>query len=371
MTHRYWIAIACSLVTSACGASQTSSPTNVAAPAQPSPEPSPATAAAASATAPSTGETAPPAATGEEAHRLVVAAVACWLGGVWSDAEGASEEARAADAERRCHELVTRIHGTDDKARYERLRAVEAAEVSDVKAKILDVARKDPVDARRVQQLGSLFDAAADAQRETMTARRAADRVKKDIEGERQPGKLTEDEVAAVAPLSESKAFDALVNIDLGDLTREARAIAILCAMDRMETARGLPKHLKVYVLEEPFRVYFGVAAPDVPRDARTPLKGGAWLAYITSVANAAGHPVPDRAKSLADRELLAWGGAFEGLADKLRTEADALSDATELKRVSQAVVRRLDIEYRASDTAARREPEPAGPPRHLGKPNR
>jgi uncharacterized protein YpuA (DUF1002 family) len=98
-------------------------------------------------------------------------------------------------------------------------------------------------------------------------------------------------------------------------------------------------------------------------------MKGGAWLSYLTSVAKAAGHPVPDRAKSLADQELLAWGGTLAGLADKLNAEAQGISDATDLKRASFAVVQRIENEYRDSQSAVEREPEPAGPPRHLGKP--
>ena len=307
----------------------------------------------------------------KKAHRLVVATVACWLGGVWSDAEGASEDARAADADRRCHEFLTRLYGSDDKIRFERLRAVEAVEVSELKGRILAVARGDAVDAARETQLAKLLDAVADAEKETMEVRRAGDRVKRDIEGERERTKLTADEVAAVAPLSESTAFDALLTLSVGDLTHEARALAVLLAMDRMETARGLTKHLKVYAVERPYSALFGVALPDVPKDAQKALKGGAWLSYLTAVASAAGHPVPDKTKSLPDRELLAWGGTLDGLADKLRAEAALVSDATDLKHVAEAVVRRLDVEYRASENAVTSQPEPAGPPRHQGRPPR
>jgi hypothetical protein len=101
------------------------------------------------------------------------------------------------------------------------------------------------------------------------------------------------------------------------------------------------------------------------------PLTFSAAALAITSVARAAGHPVPERAQSLTDRELLAWGGALAGLADKLRSETSDLTDATELKRMAQAVVRRLDVEYRASEAAVLAEPEPAQPARHLGLPPR
>lgn len=88
--------------------------------------------------------------------------------------------------------------------------------------------------------------------------------------------------------------------------------------MDRTQIARGLPKHLKIYVLEGPYSVLFGVPAPDVPKDVTRCLKGGTWLAYITAVAKAAGHAVPDRAESLPDRELMTWGGG--ALADSPTT---------------------------------------------------
>ncbi len=293
-----------------------------------------------------------PTVTGGEAHRLVIATVACWLGGVWSDAQGIDEATRATDAERRCHQLVQNVYGSDDQTRYERLRAVEPVEVLELKNKILATARVDSVDRAREQQLGWLLDAAADAERETMLGRRAGDRVKKDIEGARESGHLTTDEVAAVAPLSDARALEAVLGFDLGELTPEARSIAILCAMDRMETARGLTKHLKIYTLARPFAVLFGTPAPAVPTDAHQPLVPGTWLAFITAVAGAAGHPVSPAAKSPADRELLAWGGTLDGLADKLRLEARQMSDGTELKRVADAIVRRLDAEYRASEAA-------------------
>ncbi len=297
------------------------------------------------------GEAQPPSWTSEEAHRLVTATVACWLGGVWSDAEGITEAARSADAERRCHQLITRVYGTYDQARFERLRALDPVEVSDLQTKILAVARMDTVDHAREQRLGMLFDAVANAQRENMIARRAADRVKKDAAGDRELIKLTGDEVAAVEPLNDARAFEALFMLDAGELSHEARALAILCAMDRMETARGLTKHLKVYAVARPFAVLFSTPTPAMPTDARQSLVDGTWLTYISSVAAAASHPVSAAAKTPSDRELLAWGGTLEGLADKLRVEAEQISDETPLKRVSEAIVRRIDAEYRASET--------------------
>jgi hypothetical protein len=293
----------------------------------------------------------------EGAHQLAVEAIACWLGGVWGDAEGVDQETRAANAQRRCERLVLDVYGNYDVARYERLRALDPAEVSELKRRILAASGAGAL----AQRLSTFIDLVADTERETTNARRSADRVKKDIDGQRVGTSLTVDEAAAVEPLSEAKAFDALLNSDVGELNHEARAVAMLSAMDRMETARGLTKHLKVYAIERPMTALFNAPGADVPRDAHQSLKGGAWLGYLTAVAGAAGHPVPKSARSSQDRELLAWGGVLAGLADKLRLEANQISDASELKRVAEAVVRRLDIEYRASQASLLHGPGPVG----------
>jgi hypothetical protein len=302
----------------------------------------------------------------EGAHKLTIEAVACWLGGVWSDAEGVDEETRAANAQRRCQKLVRDVYGSYDQERDERLRALDPVEVSELKRNILDTAGGGALDTARAQQLSTFIDLVADAERETVNARRAGDRVKKDIDGERVGTNLTDDEAAAVEPLSEDKAFEALLRSDLGDLSPEARAVAVLCAMDRMETARGLTKHLKVYAIEGAMAALFNAPAADVPRDAHRSLKGGAWLSYLTTVANVAGHPVPKTARSVQDRELLAWGGVLDGLADKLRLEAAQISDATELKYVAEAVVRRLDTEFRASQASVLHPPGQVGSARRV-----
>jgi hypothetical protein len=317
----------------------------------------PRSAAASTPSSANTGEVASDSSY-EGAHKLAIGAVACWLGGVWSDAEGVDEETRAANAQRRCQKLVRDVYGSYDEARYERLRALDAVEVSELKRRILGRAGGGSLDT--VQQLSAFIDLVADAERETVNARRAGDRVKKDIDGERVGTNLTDDEAAAVEPLSEAKAFEALLTSD-GDSSHEARAVAMLCAMDRMETARGLTKHLKVYAIERPMTALFNAPVADVPRDAHKSLKGGAWLSYLTAVANAAGHPVPKTARSLQDRELLAWGGVLDGLADKLGLEARQISEGTELKGVAEAVVRRLDSEFRASEASVLHGAGPVG----------
>jgi hypothetical protein len=276
---------------------------------------------------------------------LVVATVACWLGGLWSDAQGVADPTdRVAESERRCHDLVRRIYGNDDRVHYERLRALESTEVSEVTARIQAIARMDEVDAARERDIGTMLQRVANAERETALARRAGDKVKFDVKVDRPHTKFTADEEAAVAPLRDGEAFDALLNVEAGDLTHEARAVAVLVAEDRMKIANGLPKHLKVFVVEQPFVSLFRVPAPEIPADAK-PLKGGVWLEYLTTVAKAAGHPVPSGLESLREQELAAWCGTLAGLADRLRVESQDMSHATDMKRVIAAVVRRIDTE--------------------------
>jgi hypothetical protein len=285
----------------------------------------------------------PTASTGS-AHRLAIAAAGCWSGGVWGDALG---ESPSVD---RCSVVLEQAYGAIDKVRLERLRAVEAVEVHELADQLARIARADSVDAGHADALVGLLNAVAGAQHETMLARRAGDRIKKDIAGAREPDKRPTDERDSVAPLTTTTDLQALLRFEVAPFAAEAHAIALTCAADRMQIAKDLPKHIKVYAVQGAYQSVFGVTPPEVPADATRPMKGGAWLAYLSDVARAAGHPVPPEAETLLDKELLAWGGALEGLSDKLRMEAPAIGEDTELRHVVDAFVQRLDTEYRASE---------------------
>ncbi|MGH7434491.1 MAG: hypothetical protein ACRENE_02370 [Polyangiaceae bacterium] len=212
------------------------------------------------------------------------------------------------------------------------------------------IARADAVDAGRVDSLVALLTAVARTEHETMLARRAADRIKKDIAGAREADKRPTDERDSVAPLNATSELDALLHFDVAPFAAEAHAIALTCAADRMQIAKDLPKHIKVYAVEGAYQSVFGAKQPEVPSDATRPMKGGAWLAYLSDVARVAGHPVPPKANALLDKELLAWSGVLEGLSDKLRAQRPLVSDTTELRHVVDAFVQRLDTEYRSSE---------------------
>ncbi len=346
----------------ACGSARTGSSTTAArlppaASAEPAAAPEPTAGAEVDGT-----DTGAPAVARGEAHAWLVAAVGCWLGGMWSDAEGADEASRINASKERCRTLVRRLYGDDDQARYERLRAVDPSAIADLRAKIENEARSDASDKGRAPQLLELLDSTAAAAREAMSARRFANDIKNDIAVVQPATKRKADEVAAVEPLGEDKAFEALLRLDAGDLSPEARAIALLYALDRMEAARGLPTHVKLYAVARPFAALFGISAPQVSADASTPIKGGIWLHYLMAVANAAGHPMPERARLHRDQELMAWGGIFMGLADRLSAEAEQIADASELQSVAHAVARRLGIEYRASEAAIEAGSKPTPP---------
>ena len=300
------------------------------------------------------GEAAAPAAPAvpdAPAHKLFVDANACWFGGIWSDAERDVPEARRGVVEARCRSVLQAVYGNDDKTRLEQLRGFEGSVVADLAAKVETLAANDPKEAAHKEMFSKLVIAVAAAQREAMEARRAADRVKRDLDHE--PEKLTKDESEAVAPLLATKDLAALLALDAGDLGADARAIAFIVAMDHVALSRGLPKHLKVYALSGSMKSIFDAAPPaDLPTDATKPLKKGTYLAYVTDVAKLAGHPVPDTAKTIRHKEGLAWAGILEGIGQKIKGNAEKLAPESELYAVSLRIANRLAAWYDAEKHA-------------------
>jgi hypothetical protein len=292
-----------------------------------------------------------PAEASHEAHKLVIAVAACWSGGTWSDALGEQDAQKESGVEARCHDLERRVWaGAQDKAHYEQLRALETNAVADVIAKVDETAKSDRVDGATRDALVKLTSALADEERELMLARRAADRVKRDLDHE--PEKLTADEVDAVGPLRAHGKLMALLELDAGGLSKEAHALGILRALDRVELARGLPKHLKLYAVADEFQALFGVAVPDVPQDATKKLVPGTWLRFLSATANSAGYPVEEAVKAPRERDALAWAGMLHGLSDKLKADQDALPPDTDLAHVVAVARHRLEAEYSAQKAA-------------------
>ncbi len=304
-----------------------------------------------------------PSEAGGEAHRLVIAAAACWSGGVWSEALGEEDLMKEKGVEARCYDLERRVWPhAQDKVHYEQLRALEMNAVADVVAKVDETAKTDRADGATRDALVSLTSALADEERELMLARRAADRVKRDLE--REPEKLTADEVDAVSPLRAHAKLEALLKLDAGGLSKEAHALGLLRALDRVELARGLPKHLKLYAVADEFQMLFGVRVPDVPQDATRKLVPGTWLAFLSETAAAAGYPVGSKATTPRERDALAWAGMLRGFSDGLKADAGSISPDTELSHVVTVALHRLEAEYSAQKAAEATLPASGAKPR-------
>jgi hypothetical protein len=284
------------------------------------------------------------------AHRLVIDASACWLGRVWRDA---MREEEVTQPDTHCRMLLRQVYGEVNHDRLSRLRALDVVEVGELTDRIMMIAQMDATDGPRAPQLKRLLLSVATAEREQMEARRAAARIKMDISGEREHDRLS-DERDAVLPLSEGRGIYDLLAYMEEPFQNEARAIGLLCAMDRMNMANGLPKHLKVYAVEQGFSAAFSVSPPDVPSDATVPMRAGLWLDYLTTSARAAGHPVPDAAQSLQDKEMLAWTGVMAGFADRLRNEAAHMPNETALPTAAVGAAERLDVEHREAESYVR-----------------
>ncbi|HEY8074373.1 MAG TPA: hypothetical protein VIF62_09690, partial [Labilithrix sp.] len=178
-------------------------------------------------------------------------AASCWLGGLWSDAAGEQSDARQQGIDQRCNTVLSAIE-TKPYETYAALRAVDERVVIDLAAKL---------ETHGSKELVPLLHAVADASREGVRARHAADRVKGDYAMEVDPGSRRADKDAAATPLGASRALATLLHYD-GAAKEDARAIGLLLALDRLEIARGLPKHLKVIATGGALKEVFGVDPP-------------------------------------------------------------------------------------------------------------
>jgi hypothetical protein len=279
------------------------------------------------------------------------------MGGFWSDALEENGARRAAGIDHRCDVVLHDIgfsaqatpghHSpTTHEDGYYALRAVEPYVVDMIADEVVARAAKSPYERERSRDLVAFLRAVASAARETIHARRAADLVKSDLVGKPMTPAYAADKARAAAELEARTGIDGLFQVDAGPYTDEARAIGLLTALDRMEIARGLPKHLKIYTVRAGFSNVFHVDAPAVSAVPESPIATGTWLAYLTEVAAAAAHPVPSDARDPQNREPLAWTGILAGFADRMRADAVQIADVPELGDVEYAVASRLDEQY-------------------------
>jgi hypothetical protein len=281
----------------------------------------------------------------EPAYGLVMQASSCWMGGLWSDASGEKGDARTTGIRRRC-DMVLHAMGESPEGSYYPLRAVDSTMVDLVAWHTERFAREDAEDAAdraHSAELVTLLRLVADAARETMHARRAADTVKRDIARAPVRPAYHADKIVAAPSIVPSAGLHALLTTDVGPYSAEARTIGLLNALDRVEIASGLPKHLKIYAVQGAFQEVFGVYAPKLPEDAASRIAPGTWLSYLDRVSRAAGHPVTDEAGAFDDREALAYEGVLHGFADRLGRLEPVLVRSPDLAAVSHAIAARLE----------------------------
>jgi hypothetical protein len=255
------------------------------------------------------------------APELAFSAIACWLGPVSQEAPGDPVAVRVAKADVQCHFTVQHTWGNrDDEGDYERLRALEENAVADLLTRVGALAQRAGEGDRH--ELVMLLKATATAERDNLWARRAADKVKLDLTGARMKpdASLTDDERAALGPFARAGSLRALLELRVGALAPDARALGILCAMDRIEIARGLPRRLEIAAAAPALQLLFGASPPAVPSDVGVEVAPHVWIDYLVRAANTAGHPISPTAVGGEERDRLAWAAVLDGLADRLAT---------------------------------------------------
>lgn len=274
------------------------------------------------------------------AHALLVETASCWMGGIWGDVQGETPDERGRSSDLRCEAVVRDVWGRPDHHRFLQLRAFEPEALAAVKHTIERRALRDPSEARNVDGLDKIFMRLAFAERETMAARRAAHRISRDWDHERD--RLNDEEALALPELEHTTAFEELWRTDAGELTSEAKVFALMVLLDRIRIAEMLPLHLKPYVVAEPLHAVLGATPPYLPRDASKPLERGAWLAFLVDAACQARHPVNDANDTPRTKHQAAMAGILAGIADQLEQNSSAIGEGTPLAEVAHRSIRAL-----------------------------
>ncbi|MGZ3417342.1 MAG: hypothetical protein ACXVEF_11970 [Polyangiales bacterium] len=290
------------LATLACGGSQLEREL-----AKPKAKPASTSAAAA---ASSSNETEGPAPDVDKITRWTWTTIGCQVGAAWSEALGALGEERVLSTLRRCRTVTSEILGTkiEDEAALRNVRDVDAATLDRIIAKL---------EKSGGGELAPLVRASAEASREALFARRAAESVRKGA-----------DLASAEKALSAKEALAKL----WARKEKEAKTIALILAADHVEATRGLEGPAKVAVASPAFEVVFGVP------------KQSDWSSYLVAASKAAGHP--------ADDEKSALTGIVAAFAERFEQQGKALGPG-EANDVSWGYARRLRKELKDQQAAA------------------
>jgi hypothetical protein len=241
------------------------------------------------------------------------------------------------------------VFGEDDPSKIEALRVLDASITDALVVKVKERGQADGKSNTDALALENFAAAVVSASREATTARRVATKIRADIEKlktdkdkaqahERDADRLSADDASAVPSLRASAGLEGLLDASAGDYAADAHAIGVMLALTRVRSGQDLPKHMKLYAVSPAYGAVFAAKPPPLPEHARDRLKPGTWLAYIIHVAAACGHPIPAGAKTVKEREALAWGGALAGFADRLEAAESQIKNPELLEAVRGAV---------------------------------
>jgi hypothetical protein len=274
----------------------------------------------------------------------MIDAALCWGSDAWPYRVGPQV------AERRCRNLAKRVWNTADDTHDERSRTMDTSTEADVIARVDTVAKGDPVDGPRREDLVKVTRAIADAIHETAAAVHAAERLRRSVEHEPQgPGAV---DANAMASLRAHAKLDALLNVEAGDLSKEARGVALLCATVRIELTKTLAPPLKLYAAADTLALLFGGAIPDVPGDATEKLAPDTWRSFLSATDERTGCRPRDpvilaRGKTPDEKDRLAWADVVCGLWHKFHADYSGVSKENELAEVIDVEMYRLQSEWR------------------------
>ena len=297
---------------------------------------------------------------GQPGYQLAIQATACWFGPLWAEAEGVVPPLQRLTTERRCSEVVREIFG--DTGRLAAFKAVEPAEVEATAQRVT----KDGAESGA--QLSRLVMHVAAAQRESLAARRASDRVhrergpahgghgleaaqtqKNDRESRSGSAVAEHHDIGAVELLRAHDSLEQLMKAELGDFTGDARALGLLIGLSRMNTAWALPRHLRIFAVDSVGHVIFNAPLPEeaqvTPADATKPQREGLLVEHLTQLAQTAGYPVPADLKP-RERRMLAWQSLQKAIADRLGQQKLSKQADPTLRPIVSAEVERLNNEY-------------------------
>jgi hypothetical protein len=154
-----------------------------------------------------------------------------------------------------------------------------------------------------------------------------------------------------VASLRAHAKLDALFKVDAGDLSREARGIALLRATVRFELTKTLAPPLKIYAAADTLALLFGVASPDLPGDA-TGNAPDTWPTFLSATDERTACRVRNpvilaRAKTEDEKDALAFADVVCGIWRKFNEDYTGVSTENELVDVIDDEMFHLQSEWR------------------------